>query len=260
MTGLAGTRRKPRRAAAGHGERAGRRLPCRAVAFDMDGLLLDTEPLWFTAERLTAAWLGWQYTRRDHAQLIGIDLRTTAEYLRASAPAKVRAAATVEAVEGRLMAELKYQARHYGPKARPGAYALLAGCAGAGLRTALVTSSDRQFMYAVLGQAAMRFGAYVDAQSVNAPKPAPDPYLAAVRALSDLAVRAGDPPVGAGEVIAVEDSVTGAASAAGAGCTVVAVPSAGQQFSEADGCVVVRSLDGLEAGAAALTILPRYLP
>jgi HAD superfamily hydrolase (TIGR01509 family) len=225
---------------------------------DMDGTLLDTEPLWATAERIVAAGkLSWDYTEHDHAQLSGVDLWRTAEYLRARATAEVRAKTTVDEVAWWLIAELKYQIRSYGVRAMPGARTLVNGLREAGTPTALVTSSPRQIMYAVLGHAHMRFRAYIDAQSVREPKPAPAAYLAAAAQL------AADLPGGLSpaECLAVEDSPAGVAAAVGAGYRhVVAVvrpspPGEAERVTPADGCIVIRSLDALAAGPEGLTVL-----
>jgi HAD superfamily hydrolase (TIGR01509 family) len=237
-------------------------LAVDAVMCDMDGLLLDTEPLWYLAEKLTATWLGWDYKDYDHAQLLGQSLRVTAEYLRARAPetdpdtGKPRPRPTVEAVEAHLMVKLKYQARHYGAKAKPGASSLVTGLRlhHATLPSALVTSTERQVMYSLLGHASMRFRAYIDAQSVRNPKPAPDAYLAAAKALD----------VDPARCLAIEDSRPGVASALAAGYAyVIAVPPPAapgeEQVTADDGCLIIRSLDGLQACPEGLVIRAGYL-
>jgi HAD superfamily hydrolase (TIGR01509 family) len=241
-----------------------RLLEAAAVLFDMDGLLLNTEPLWWIAEKLTATWLGWDYKDYDHAQLLGQSLRITAEYLRARAPepnpdpatGEPRPKPTVEAVEAYLMVKLKYQARSYGAKAMPGASSLVTGVRleRGTLKSALVTSTERQLMYSLLGHASMKFDAYIDAQSIQEPKPAPDPYLTAAKALNTDPARC----------IAIEDSRPGVASATAAGCGyVIAVPppaAPGQeQVTAEDGCLILRSLDGLAASPAGLIIRAGYL-
>jgi beta-phosphoglucomutase-like phosphatase (HAD superfamily) len=266
-----------------------RLLACAAVAFDMDGVLLDTEapargkgelPIGWKAEAQTAARLGWTYTARDHAALIGVDHKRTAQYLYAAAPAAERARTNVHAVAGDLMARLMRIIHEDGVKATRGAGALVRGCRDAGLLTAVVTSSERQFAYAALGQADMRFDAWIDAQTTDAHKPAPDPYLAAVAALDTIAARSGR-QIWAGDCAGIEDTLTGLLSMHDAKIgTTITVPTPGQKITHAAtvgrppgyvltederqtaaavaGCVILRSLDGLEATPEGLVIRDGY--
>ncbi len=80
---------------------------------------------------------------------------------------------------------------------------------------ALVTSSERQIMEAVIPKLGMTFGATVCAEDVRQSKPAPEPYLLAAELL-------GVEPAGC---VVLEDSPNGVAAAEAAGCLVVAVPS-----------------------------------
>jgi beta-phosphoglucomutase-like phosphatase (HAD superfamily) len=116
----------------------------------------------------------------------------------------------------------------------------------AGLPHALVTSSERSFMDAVLASTGMRFDVLVCAQDVTATKPDPEPYLLAAK-LVDV-----DP----GDCFALEDSANGVASAQAAGCTVIAVPSL-LPIEAAAGRIVVRSLLDLQADPTGMTVLAR---
>ena len=58
----------------------------RAVLFDMDGLLVDSEPLWFEAERSVMARMGGTWTEADQHQLIGGSLERSVGYMRDRAP------------------------------------------------------------------------------------------------------------------------------------------------------------------------------
>ena len=98
---------------------------------------------------------------------------------------------------------------------RPGARELLAEVAAAGVPHALVTGSQRPFTEAVLASTGFRFPVTVTADDVTRTKPDPEPYLLAAKLLD------ADP----GQCVALEDSPNGIASATGAGCRVVAVPS-----------------------------------
>ena len=57
----------------------------RAVLFDMDGLLVDSEPLWFEAERAVMARMGGPWTEADQQQLMGGTLTHSVGYMRARA-------------------------------------------------------------------------------------------------------------------------------------------------------------------------------
>jgi HAD superfamily hydrolase (TIGR01509 family) len=205
-----------------------------AVLFDMDGLLIDSEPLWLQAETEVMARLGASWTEEDQAALLGGSLDRTVSYLLAKAtrpePPKV--------VAEWLMSDIIARVRRGGVPVRPGARRLLAAVGAAGLATALVTSSERSFMDAVLASTGLRFGALVCADDVTATKPDPEPYLLAAKLL-------GVPP---GDCFALEDSPNGVASAEAAGCRVIAVPSL-ITIQAAPGRTVVRSLLDLTADA-----------
>ncbi|MGH3156828.1 MAG: HAD hydrolase-like protein, partial [Streptosporangiaceae bacterium] len=54
--------------------------PLQAVLFDMDGLLVDTEPLWFEVETEVMARLGGEWGSADQAKLVGGSLPATLDY------------------------------------------------------------------------------------------------------------------------------------------------------------------------------------
>jgi len=114
---------------------------------------------------------------------------------------------------------------------RPGARELVAEVAAAGLPYALVTSSERRFAEAVLAATGMTFPVTVCGEDVTATKPDPEPYLLAAKLLD------ADPA----RCVVLEDSPNGVASAAAAGCRVLAIPSL-LPIPPAPGRVVVGSL------------------
>lgn len=182
-----------------------------AVMFDMDGLLVDTEPLWLETETEVMARLGAPWTPQDQEALLGGSMERTVSYLLAKAsrpvPPPVVARWMMEGMlvrvgDGRVVV-------------RPGARELLAAVVAAGLPHALVTSSRREFAEAVLASTGMSFTVTVCAEDVSVTKPDPEPYLLAVKLLE------AEPAC----CVVLEDSPNGVASATAAGCRVVAVPS-----------------------------------
>jgi HAD superfamily hydrolase (TIGR01509 family) len=182
-----------------------------AVLFDMDGLLIDSEPLWLEAETAVMARLGADWTAADQAQLLGGSLVRTVRYLLGKA---TRPASPAQVAEW-LMTRVTELVRDRGVPLRPGARELLAEVAAASLPHALVTSSERGFMDAVLARTGLRFDVLVCADDVSVTKPDPEPYLLAAKLLG------ADPA----RCVALEDSPNGVASAQAAGCQVIAVPS-----------------------------------
>jgi HAD superfamily hydrolase (TIGR01509 family) len=211
------------------------------VLFDMDGLLIDSEPLWLEAETAVMARLGASWSENDQAQLLGGSLERSVRYLLS----KAARPAPPELIGEWLMSGILERVRHGGVPVQPGARELLAAVRRAGLPHALVTSSERSFMDAVLASTGMRFDVLVCAQDVTATKPDPEPYLLAAK-LVDV-----DP----GDCFALEDSANGVASAQAAGCRVFAVPSL-VPIPPAPGRTVVRSLLDLTAGAGGIRVKP----
>jgi HAD superfamily hydrolase (TIGR01509 family) len=185
--------------------------PLAAVLFDMDGLLVDTEPLWLETETEVMARLGATWTQADQEALLGGSADRTIRYLlgKATRPASPRAVAEW------IMDGMLDRVRAGRVVMRPGAPELLAEVAAAGVPYALVTSSERRFAEAVLAVTGMTFPVTVFGDDVTATKPDPEPYLLAAKLL-DV-----DPE----RCVALEDSPNGVASAGAAGCRVVAVPS-----------------------------------
>ena len=214
--------------------------PAVAVLFDMDGLLIDSEPLWLEVERAVMARLGSGWTEADQAALLGGSLNRTVRYLLAHAARP----APPEIVGEWLMADISDLVRRDGVPLRPGARELLASVEAAGLPRALVTSSERGFMDTVLARTGMRFDVLVCAEDVSATKPDPEPYLLAAKLLD----------VNPARCFALEDSPNGVASAQAAGCRVIAVPSL-VPIEAAPGLIVVRSLLDLVAGPDGLAVM-----
>jgi HAD superfamily hydrolase (TIGR01509 family) len=205
----------------------------------MDGLLIDSEPLWLQAETAVMARLGAGWTEEDQAQLLGGSLDRTVRYFLS----KATRPAPPEVVAQWLMADIAERVRRGGVPVRPGARELLAAVAAAGLPHALVTSSERCFMDAVLASTGMRFDVLVCAEDVSAAKPDPEPYLLAAKLLG----------VEPGRCFALEDSASGVASAQAAGCRVIAVPSL-LPIEPAPGRIVVSSLLDLAVGPDGLRV------
>jgi HAD superfamily hydrolase (TIGR01509 family) len=198
-----------------------------AVLFDMDGLLVDSEPLWFEVESEVMARLGGRWDTSDQEALVGGSLERTVSYLLARA---VRPASPDDV--GRWLVEAMVSVVASADLAvLPGALELLTEVRTAGLPHALVTSSERKIMDAVQARAGVSFAVTVCAEDVSASKPDPEPYLLA-------AARLGADPR---RCVALEDSPNGVAAAEAAGCLLVAVPSL-TPIPAAPGRLVVSSL------------------
>jgi HAD superfamily hydrolase (TIGR01509 family) len=206
--------------------------PLRAVLFDMDGVLVDSEPHWFAAETATADWLGCPWTKADQHALLGTNLPFAADYLlRLSGATRSR-----QEVMDHLRDAMTAQLLSGGVQLLPGAGALLAELRGAGIPVGLVTSSVRVHVVPVLAQLPdVSFDTVVTADDVERRKPDPQPYLLALDRLQ----------VPATGTVVLEDSPPGVAAAQAAGCLVVAVPNL-VDIPAAPGRVVVSSLSDLD--------------
>ncbi|MFC5678704.1 HAD family hydrolase [Aeromicrobium endophyticum] len=178
-----------------------------AVLWDLDGTIVDTEPLWMAAEHRLALEHGKVWTDEDAMQLVGNSLIASGEYIRD----RLEITMSAEEIVDYLVASLAGSLREH-VEWRPGARELIAALDAAGVPQALVTMSYTAIAEPIAAQ--LPFAAVVTGDTVERPKPFPDPYLLAAEKLG----------VDAADCLAIEDSRTGATSANAAGCDVLVVP------------------------------------
>jgi HAD superfamily hydrolase (TIGR01509 family) len=195
----------------------------------MDGLLLDTEVVWQEAEERLFAAHGQVFTREDKLAVIGTDFAWTARYFaeRLGRPPEEGPALVEEMVVS------MYDLLRQDVAGRPGALELVTRLRGR-LPLALASNSPRRLVDAAMTSARLTdtFDVVVTSDDVPRSKPAPDIYLLACE-------RLGVPPA---DVLALEDSSAGVASAKAAGLSVIAVP----QYAETDVAAADRIIDSLE--------------
>jgi HAD superfamily hydrolase (TIGR01509 family) len=224
--------------------------PVTAVILDMDGLLIDTEPVWRAAEASVFASLGIELSESDLLDSTG---QTIAELVpvwrqRPAGPHEGTDLSDAE-IADRITDQVIAHVAAAGT-AMPGVTEAMALFRTHGLRLAIASSSPRRLIDIVcarlgLTEIQVRCSAL---DEVNG-KPAPDVYLAAARAL-------GMAPAGC---LAIEDSAHGVAAAKSAGMRCIAVPdpllAADPGFREADAVLPsLRSLD--ETTMRALGVRP----
>jgi HAD superfamily hydrolase (TIGR01509 family) len=211
-----------------------------AVVFDMDGVLVDSEPLWDEVRRGLAAEFDRPWPVGATRAMQGMSTREWSGYLAADVGVPGSASSLADLVIARLA----------------GLYALhlplLPGAVSAVSRLAakwplgLASSSPRALIDSVLAATGLTsaFVATLSTEEVAAGKPSPDVYLRAVAAL-------GTP---AGRTVAIEDSTNGIRAAVAAGLPVVAVPQPSfppSADSLALASAIVSDLDGVTVGLVA---------
>lgn len=183
-----------------------------SVIFDLDGTLVDSEPNYYEAGRLTLAEYGVpDFTWADHETYVGISTQETV------ADWKRRYALTAPVAE-----LLAVKNRHYLELARTSARAypemrrLVERLAAEGVPLAVASGSSPEAIGAILARTGLdaHLRTVVSADEVARGKPAPDVFLEAAR-------RIGADPA---ECVVLEDAAPGAAAAHAAGMRCIAVP------------------------------------
>ena len=181
----------------------------KAVLWDMDGTLVDTEPYWIEVEHGMAEKYGGEWTEADAMAMVGNNLLDSGRYMKERWQVDLSPEEIVEELLDGVVAMVGETVPW-----RPGARDLLVALAETGVRCGLVTMSYQRFVAPILAQLPPEtFRVVVTGDQVEFGKPHPEPYLTAAAALG---VRAED-------CVAIEDSGTGARSAEAAGCTVLVV-------------------------------------
>jgi HAD superfamily hydrolase (TIGR01509 family) len=214
----------------------------RALVFDFDGLILDTETPLIDAWAAVHDRAGLPYDRADAHRLVGT-VETGFDPWAAFGPCADRDA--LDAEHRRLTREITSR-----QPVLPGVLACLAAAHAAGLRLGVASNSSHRHVDGHLARLGLldRFNAIGCRGDVPAGKPAPDLYAAVV-------ARLGVEPR---EAVAFEDSTAGTQAARAAGLWVVAVPNPStHEHDLAAAHLVLRSLAAeplpqLLAGLAAL--------
>lgn len=185
----------------------------RALLFDLDGLMVDSEPHSLTSWHAVLAKRGVTLTQSVIDRLFGLRQLEAARLL-------VELYGLTEDPGGLAREKEEYQIRHLDGKvaAMPGLCELLGESERHGLLIAVASSGARRYVAAVLVALHLtdRFHAIVSGDDVLNGKPAPDVFLAAARALR----------VEARDCLVLEDAPAGVQAAKAAGMRCVAVPNA----------------------------------
>lgn len=186
----------------------------RAAIFDLDGLLIDSEPLWQQAEIEEFGRLGLELTPEEAQETLGI---------RSDQVVRIRHGQIgwnlehdpLEAVEARIVSRVRDLVLKCG-EAMEGAHRAIEFCDAKGLRLAVASSSRLVIIEAALKKLGVRdrFEVVHSAESEPVGKPDPGVYLTTAGML-------GVEPF---ECVALEDSPAGLAAAKAAGMQCIVVP------------------------------------
>ena len=184
----------------------------QAIIFDLDGLLVDSEPCWDTARRQLAAEVGRDWNLDDKRACMGVSTTEWATHMIKRLGLEMDAAQTAAVIVGK-MREIYAREIPFLPGALA-AVELAASC----YPTALASGSERSLIATVIQDEALRgkFQAAVCTDDMPRGKPSPDVYLETARLLG----------VSPKYCVCLEDSGNGILAGLAAGMRVIAVPDA----------------------------------
>ena len=200
-----------------------------AIFFDMDGLLVDTEPYWLATESELMAEFNVNWTEEDQLYCLGGPMAKVGNYMFELANYQQSpqwfVGELVERVAKKFMSI----------SLMPGVASLLNECQMQKIPSALVSASPRRLVNAVLEAVPNHpFAHTISADDVLRGKPHPDPYFRAAELLN----------VDIGRSIILEDSPTGVTAARASGAWVIAVPHIAA-IAPAPKSVILASLENL---------------
>jgi len=181
-----------------------------AVFFDMDGLLVDSEPLWLDSETQMMAQFGYQWLESDQAACLGGPLDRVGEYMSGLIDGKRDGNSLMLEIIDRMVGKFKGDLPFM-----PGAIDLINELRAHGVPLTLVSASPRSLVDAVLANFEVNpFVRSISSNDVKVSKPDPEGYL--------LAAASGGHDIS--NSLVLEDSLTGVSAAKASGAWVLAVP------------------------------------
>jgi beta-phosphoglucomutase len=217
----------------------------KAIVFDFDGVIVDSEPLHFRALRRVVEPLGITFDYpRYLGRYIGFDDRDSFRAILEDA-GRPRSEATDQYID--QLCQEKGDAFeaivHEGIQAFPGVVEFIASV-GRDLPLAIASGATRRDIDLILGKLGLggRFDPIVSADLVHRSKPHPQTYALAAEG---LAKRRPELKIAPGDCVAVEDTAAGIESARGAGLWTLAVTNSHQAAELHRAHRVVKGLGGL---------------
>lgn len=186
----------------------------QAVIFDMDGVLIDSEPLWHQAEQHILGGLGVDFNQPPLLQSTGLTTASVIAHWYQHQPWPELTPAQVH----QQIIDFVASGIAAGGEAKTGLMALLETIAALALKMAVATNSPKQLLDTTLQRLAIShyFSERCHLELVQNGKPAPDIYLLAAAKLG----------VAPQHCLVFEDSFAGVTAAKAAGMTVIAIPAA----------------------------------
>jgi HAD superfamily hydrolase (TIGR01509 family) len=181
-----------------------------AIFFDMDGLLVDSEPLWLISETQMMAEYGYEWLESDQAACLGGPLDRVGNYMSGLIGGKRDGHSLMTEIIDRMVEKFKGDLPFM-----PGAIALINDLRAHGVPLTLVSASPRSLVDAALSNFEVNpFVRSISSGDVKVSKPDPEGYL--------LAATSGGHEIS--NSLVLEDSLTGVTAAKASGAWVLAVP------------------------------------
>jgi HAD superfamily hydrolase (TIGR01509 family) len=192
----------------------------KAVIYDMDGVLIDTEPFWKMAEEKIFATVGIDFNSIPNQETVGMRIDEVVGYWHQHYPWEGK---SIEQVAQEIMDEMERYIRVEG-KAMKGVEESIKHFSQRGMKIGLATSSYERLMHATLDRLGITdfFHCTVSAEHLSQGKPHPLIYLETAKQLN----------VSPANCLVIEDSINGIKAGKAAGMFVVAIPDGSHQFSE----------------------------
>lgn len=186
----------------------------QAAVFDMDGLLVDSEPFWQRAQVDIFSSVGVSITLEDTHRTMGLRIDQVVEYWYQRQPWQGHDVPTVTEM---IVCRVEELIKEYKPML-PGVLEAIATCEEMGLKIALASSSPMRLIQSTLDSLSLtgKFQAVLSAEHLRFGKPHPEVYINAADALGVMPQAC----------VAFEDSVNGLLAAKAAQMKGIAVPDA----------------------------------